>query len=209
MKDKDTLIYLLEKYGTDILLYCINEDASPAQVKDAIKKRYQAEIEYYDPGTKGSKRRVIQPVAYGLSKGNNPVVRAFQPMGDTRSESPEWKMFRLDRIRSWKAKRNNRFNEPPGPNYPHLKDKKYNPDGDKGMNVVYMNADFTRKRMRNDAILKYNAEVKRKKLEQDPYYDFKRNVKNAIDATPEIIKRMRWAEEDKQRKRQRKLNKES
>ena len=124
-------------------------------------------------------------------------------MGDTRSESPEWKMFRLDRIRSWKAKRNNRFNEPPGPNYPHLKDKKYNPDGDKGMNVVYMNADFTRKRMRNDAILKYNAEVKRKKLEQDPYYDFKRNVKNAIDATPEIIKRMRWAEEDKQRKRMR------
>ena len=71
------------------------------------------------------------------------------------------------------------------------------------MNVVYMNADFTRKRMRNDAILKYNAEVKRKKLEQDPYYDFKRNVKNAIDATPEIIKRMRWAEEDKQRKRMR------
>ena len=209
MKDKDKLYYLLEKYGTDIILYCINEDASPAQVKDAIKKRYQAEIEYYEPGTNGSKRRVIQPVAYGLSKGNNPVVRAFQPMGDTRSESPEWKMFRLDRIRTWKPKRNNRFNEPPGPNYPHLKDKKYNPDGDKGMNVVYMNADFTRKRMRNDAILKYNAELHRKKVEQNPYYDVKRNIKNVIDATPEIIKRLRWAEEDKQRKRQRKLNKES
>lgn len=206
MKDKEKLEYLLEKYGTDIILYCINEDASPSQVKDAIRKRYAAEIEYYEPGTKGSKRRVIRPVAYGLSKGGNPVVRAFQPMGDTRTIAPEWKMFRLDRIRTWKAKRNNTFTEPPGPNYPHLKDKKYNPDGDKGMSVCYLNADFKRKRMRNDAILKYNAELHRKKVEADPYYDVKKNIKNAIDATPEIIRRMKWAEEDKERKRKRKNN---
>lgn len=205
INDKRYLNFLLERYDADVL-NILNEDATPAQIKDAIKKRYKAEIYYYEPGTKGSERRVIEPVAYGLSKGDNPVVRAFQPMGDTRSESPEWKMFRLDRIRKWKPLRNNKFDEPPGPEYPHLKDKKYNPDGDKGMNVCYMNADFKRKGMKNDNILKYNAERRRRKVEEDPYYEFNKNVKNAIDATPEIIKRLRWAEEDKSRRSRKKLN---
>lgn len=205
INDKRYLNFLLERYDADVL-NILNEDATPAQIKDAIKKRYKAEIYYYEPGTKGSERRVIEPVAYGLSKGDNPVVRAFQPMGDTRSESPEWKMFRLDRIRKWKPLRNNKFDEPPGPEYPHLKDKKYNPDGDKGMNVCYMNADFKRKGMKNDNILKYNDERRRRKIEEDPYYEFNKNVKNAIDATPEIIKRLRWAEEDKSRRSRKKLN---
>lgn len=205
INDKRYLNFLLERYDADVL-NILNEDATPAQIKDAIKKRYKAEIYYYEPGTKGSERRVIEPVAYGLSKGDNPVVRAFQPMGDTRSESPEWKMFRLDRIRKWKPLRNNKFDEPPGPEYPHLKDKKYNPDGDKGMNVCYMNADFKRKGMKNDNILKYNDERRRRKIEEDPYYEFDKNVKNAIDATPEIIKRLRWAEEDKSRRSRKKLN---
>lgn len=196
--DKHKLDILLEKYGKDLLLNVLNEDASPNQVKDAIKNRYKAEIYYYDPDTKGSDRRIIEPVAYGLSKGKNPVVRAFQPMGDTRSESPEWKMFRLDRIRRWKPLKKNKFDEPPGPEYSkELQDKKYNPDGDKGMSICYVNADFKRKRMRNDNIIKYNAERHRQRLEHDPLADFKDNVKNAIDATPEIRKRMRWAEEDK------------
>lgn len=205
INDKKYLNFLLERYDADVL-NILNEDATPAQIKDAIKKRYKAEIYYYEPGTKGSERRIIEPVAYGLSKGDNPVVRAFQPMGDTRSESPEWKMFRLDRIRKWKPLRNNKFDEPPGPEYPHLKDKKYNPDGDKGMNVCYMNADFKRKGMKNDNILKYNDERRRRKIEDDPYYEFNKNVKNAIDATPEIIKRLRWAEEDKSRRSRKKLN---
>lgn len=205
LKDKRDLYYLIESYGYESIINIINEDASPSQVKDAIKKRYKAEIYYYDENTKGSKRRVIEPVAYGLSKGNNPVVRAFQPMGDTRSESPEWKMFRLDRIRKWKALRNNKFEEPPGPEYPkELQDKKYNPNGDKGMSVCYLNADFTRKGMKNDAILRYNAERRRRKIEDDPYYEFKRNLDNAIDATPEIIQRLRWAEEDKTRRSRKK-----
>lgn len=207
LKDKKALQYLIESYGYEFIIDIINEDASPAQVKDAIKKRYKAEIYYYDENTKGSKRRIIEPVAYGLSKGHNPVVRAFQPMGDTRSIAPEWKMFRLDRIRKWKALRNNRFEEPPGPEYPDLQDKKYNPNGDKGMSVCYMNADFKRTKMRNDAILKYNAERRRKKIEDDPYYEFNRNVDNAIDATPEIIRRLRWAEEDKNRRSRKKSKK--
>lgn len=196
--DEHKLKLLLEKYGEDSLLKFINEDASPGQVRDAIKNRYKAEIWYYDENTEGSERRVIEPVAYGLSRGKNPVVRAFQPMGDTRSETPEWKMFRLDRIRKWKPLKNNKFDEPPGPEYPKsLQDKKYNPDGDKGMSICYMNADFKRKRMRNDNIIRYNDERHRQRLERDPLADFRKNVKNAIDATPEIRKRMRWAEEDK------------
>lgn len=196
MIDRKALLYLLEKYGSNCIVTAINEDATPAQVRDAIKKRYKAEIYYYEPNTKGSERRIIEPVAYGLSKGKNPVVRAFQPMGDTRSESPEWKMFRLDRIRKWKPLRNNKFQEPPGPEYPNLKDKKYNPNGDKGMSVCYMNADFKRTRMKNDNILKYNERRRQEKLRNDPYYEFRKNVDNAIDATPEIKRRMRWAEED-------------
>ncbi len=200
--DKRYIYYLIEKYGYSDVFDFINEDASPKQVTDAIKKRYKAEIEYYEPGTKGSKRRVIEPVAYGLSKGHNPVVRAFQPMGDTRSETPEWKMFRLDRIRNWKALRNNTFEEPPGPEYPkELQVKKYNPDGDKGMSVCYLNADFKRKRMTNDNILKYNEKRHQEKLANDPMYDFRKTVDNAIDATDEIRRRMRWAEEDKKRRR--------
>lgn len=207
LKDKKALQYLIESYGYEFIIDIINEDASPTQVKDAIKKRYKAEIYYYDENTKGSKRRIIEPVAYGLSKGHNPVVRAFQPMGDTRSIAPEWKMFRLDRIRKWKPLRNNRFEEPPGPEYPDLQDKKYNPNGDKGMSVCYMNADFKRTKMRNDAILKYNDERRRKKIEDDPYYEFNKNIDNAIDATPEIIRRLRWAEEDKNRRFRKKSKK--
>ena len=91
---------------------------------------------------------------------------------------------------------NNKFQEPPGPEYPNLKDKKYNPNGDKGMSVCYMNADFKRTRMKNDNILKYNERRRQEKLKNDPYYEFRKNVDNAIDATPEIKRRMRWAEED-------------
>lgn len=197
LHDKHKLDVLIEKYGEDVILDILNEDVSPTRVKDAIKNRYKAEIYYYDANTEGSERRIIEPVAYGISKGDNLVVRAFQPMGDTRSDVPEWKMFRLDRIRNWKPLRNNKFSEPPGDQYPHLKDKKYNPDGDKGMKTCLYNADFQRKRMRNDNILKYNAERHRQRLEKDPLADFRKNVKNAIDATPEIRKRMRQAEEDK------------
>lgn len=203
INDKKYLDFLYENYDYSDIINILNEDATPAEVKDAIKKRYKAEIYYYEPGTKGSERRVIEPVAYGLSKGDNPVVRAFQPMGDTRSESPEWKMFRLDRIRKWTPLRNNKFDEPPGPEYPNLKDKKYNPDGDKGMNVCYLNADFKRSRMKNDNIINYNEVRHRRKVSDNPYYDFEKNVKNAIDATPEILKRLKWAEQDKERRRKR------
>lgn len=200
-KDKKLLKLLLEKYDTCGIIDYLNEDANPSQVRDAIKKRHKAEIYYWEEGTKGSKRRVIEPVAYGLSKGGRPVVRAFQPMGDTRSDSPEWKMFRLDRIRNWRSLRNNHFDEPPGPEYDEtLRNKKYNPDGDKGMSVCYLNADFERKGMKNDNIIKHNKKVNDEKVKNNPYYNLERNIKNSIDATDEIRRRMKWAEEDKNKK---------
>lgn len=198
IKDKRFINYLLEHYDINEIIDFINEDANPSQVRDAIKKRYKAEIYYWPEGSDGSERRIIEPVAYGLSKGGNHVVRAFQPMGDTRSESPEWKMFRLDRIRKWRPLRNNKFDEPPGSEYPEkLRAKKYNPDGDKGMSVCYLNADFERSRMRNNNILDYNKKRRDEIIANDPYYYLNKNVDNAIDATPEIRRRMRWAEEDK------------
>ena len=182
------LIRLCERYNNNDLYDMLLEIAHPGQIKDAIKKRYKAEIYYWPEGTKGCEKRIIEPVAYGLSKGNRPVVRAFQPMGDTRSERPEWKMFRLDRIRKWKPLRNNHFEEPPGPEYPEkLRAKKYNPNGDKGMSICYMNADFERKNMKNDNILKHNEKVRSRKLEDNPYYELEKNIKSKND----LIKALR------------------
>ena len=46
--------------------------------------------------------RIIEVYAYGLTKAGNPVIRAFQPYGDTSSRVPSWKFFRIDRIIYWK-----------------------------------------------------------------------------------------------------------
>ena len=73
----------------------IDESVDPQKVMDAIKKRYEAKITYAgDENGKGSGVRIIQPVAYGLSKAGNPVIRAFQPFGDTTTKVPHWKLFR-------------------------------------------------------------------------------------------------------------------
>ena len=91
----------------------------------------------------GGQVRVIQPVAYGYSKKNNPVIRAYQTSGPSLKVNekgiplPDWRLFRVDRIKSMKPQKGEdslflTFNEPP----------LYNPVGDNSMSRVMYNSKF-------------------------------------------------------------------
>lgn len=107
----------------------ILEVASIESLNDAIKKR-QKVIIYYDgdePGGRGL--REIEPVCFGYSKADNPVLRAWDNSGASHTSYkgeqplPGWRLFRVDKILSFKPLKDN-FNDPrPG----------FNPNGDKGM----------------------------------------------------------------------------
>jgi len=116
----------------------ILEVASIQSIVDAIKHRKKIII-YYDgdePGGKGL--RELEPVCFGYSKAGNPVLRAWDLEGAShkaylgKKPLPSWRMFRIDKIVSFKPTAET-FNEPkPG----------YNPNGDKSMTSVVINAVF-------------------------------------------------------------------
>jgi predicted DNA-binding transcriptional regulator YafY len=116
----------------------ILEIASIDSIVDAIKKRDKVVI-YYDgdePGGKGL--REIEPVCFGYSKSDNPVLRAWDDTGASHTAYkgeqplPGWRLFRVDKIMSFKPT-SEKFNEV-RPNY--------NPNGDKGMVRIIINAKF-------------------------------------------------------------------
>ena len=83
----------------------ILEVASRDQVFDAIKNKRQVCVIYYngdEPGGKGL--RVIEPVAFGLSKKGNAVLRAWDREGASHTAYkgekplPGWRLFRLDKM---------------------------------------------------------------------------------------------------------------
>jgi predicted DNA-binding transcriptional regulator YafY len=172
-RDRKTLSSLKQKYGRERIyeyityidcLYCnedriisngidsLNESVNIGPVADAIQKRWIVKIKYKvsNDDRFGVEERVIMPVAYGVSKAGNMVLRAYQPMGDTKTKVPHWKLFRLDRIVSWKALRNEIMHSAPN--------EDYNPFGDKTMRRVYRNADFKRSRYTNTALSDINRE---------------------------------------------------
>lgn len=111
------------------------ESVSVPSVNDAIKGRYEVTINYEGDPKHGIAPgiRTVQVYVYGLTKAGNPCIRAYQPYGDTASEVPNWKLFRLDRIISWKPTFS--IFSKPAP--------KYNPNGDKSMSSVLSQIDFT------------------------------------------------------------------
>ena len=116
----------------------ILEVASIDSVVDAIKKKNKIII-YYDgdePGGRGL--RQIEPVCFGYSKADNPVLRAWDEEGSSHTAYkgeqplPGWRLFRVDKILSFKPS-GEKFNTVrPG----------YNRTGDKGMVRVIINANF-------------------------------------------------------------------
>lgn len=116
----------------------INEIASLGDIQDSIKKKIVVTI-YYDgdiPGGKGYRR--IEPVCVGYSKAGNLVLRAWDIDGASHTNTtgekplPGWRMFRADKIFTYQPTTDNFTEMRPG----------YNPNGDKSMTRVLLNAEF-------------------------------------------------------------------
>lgn len=117
----------------EIVAGILTEDVQIGKINDAINRTYEVEINYTSKDGNTSGKRIIQPVAYGLSKKGLPVIRAFQPFGDTQTSVPSWKEFLISGIQNWKPLFKNTFRTPP---------EGFNPNGDNGMSVVYNIATF-------------------------------------------------------------------
>ena len=123
---------------TNALKHILVESANIGDVQKAVKNKDVVVI-YYDgdePGGKGL--RLIEPVCLGYSKANNLVLRAWDYEGASHKgylnvlPLPSWRMFRLDKILSFKPT-NEKFDTPrPG----------YNFTGDKSMSRVIINSKF-------------------------------------------------------------------
>ena len=116
----------------------LNENVDYADVLRAIRDKRYVELYYDDtkPGNNGNPRgrRIIMPLAIGLTKAGNPVVRGYQVNGgNSRTGSPDYVFCRLDRVVSWKEM-DKRFAAPP--------DDRYNYYGDRSMSRMDANADF-------------------------------------------------------------------
>jgi len=129
----------------DSLIQLVTEQVSNSVIKDAITNKHTCELRYLDDEKlpDGGSSRVIQPVAYGYSKKNNPVIRAYQTSGPSLKVNekgvplPDWRLFRIDRIKSIKPMKGDgslflTFGEPP----------LYNPMNDNSMNRMVYNSKF-------------------------------------------------------------------
>lgn len=123
----------------DILQRVLNEAVGSNSVRDAITQHRYVQITYSDEHDSAPGKRLIQPYAYGMSTSNNELLRAFQVSGDSLRGKPAWKTFRLDRITSWKPRRQTFSSPPPmqGYNAPD-----YNSEGDETMANVILQASF-------------------------------------------------------------------
>jgi predicted DNA-binding transcriptional regulator YafY len=123
---------------TSVFKSLILEIASVDSVRKSIEDK-QKIIMYYDgdePGGKGL--RLIEPVALGRSKRGNLVVRAWDEEGASHRgylgtrPMPGWRLFKLDKIVSYKPSGQN-F-DTPRPNF--------NSNGDKDMTSIIIIAKF-------------------------------------------------------------------
>jgi predicted DNA-binding transcriptional regulator YafY len=116
----------------------ILEVASKDQIFDAIKNRKVCVIYYNGDEPGGLGLRVIEPVAFGLSKKGNSVLRAWDKEGSShraylgKKPLPSWRFFRVDKIQ---------FIRPTQETFETARPN-YNPNGDKSMERVFINAVF-------------------------------------------------------------------
>lgn len=109
----------------------LRESASVENVVKAMDNHSKVIINYHSDGKDDNTgTRVIEPITYGLTKAGNPVIRAYQPYGDTTTKTPGWKMFRLDRISYWEETKEKFYN------VPNIPGQDANLDGDETMATV-------------------------------------------------------------------------
>jgi hypothetical protein len=124
---------------TSALKSLLTEAIALDQVLDAVKKRKKIII-YYDgdePGGRGL--REIEPVCVGRTKNKkNLAVRAWDSEGSShkafigKKPLPSWRLFRLDKILTFKE--TGEFFSEPRPNF--------NFNGDKSMDDIILIAQF-------------------------------------------------------------------
>lgn len=114
----------------------INEAVSFDDLQRAIKNRDVIIITYDgdEPGGKGY--RTVYPVCLGRSLKGNIVLRAYEPEGASHSVAigkkvlPGWRLFRVDKTFTFQ-RTGETFDKLPS---------NYNPNGDKLMTTVFINA---------------------------------------------------------------------
>jgi len=104
----------------------INEFLSPTEVEKLIRNaidRKQIIAIYYqgDKETGPGWRKGIIPLVLATYQGKK-YIRAWQTDGKTLSGVPDWKLFRLDRIKNWNLVSQKTISVPP--------DSRWNPNGD-------------------------------------------------------------------------------
>ncbi len=116
----------------------LTEISSLGDIQDSINKKIVVTV-YYDgdiPGGKGYRR--IEPVCVGYSKAGNLVVRAWDIDGASHTATigekplPGWRLFRADKIFTY---------QPTTDTFSQVRPN-YNPNGDKSMERVILNAKF-------------------------------------------------------------------
>ena len=110
----------------------IKKNVNVDNINKAIDNKIRIKIFYRGDKNIAAGQRTVEVYAYGLSSAGNPVMRAFQLAGDTQTEMPDWKLFRVDRISRW-VETNQRFDQPR---------PKFNPNRDRSMPTVYKIAKF-------------------------------------------------------------------
>ena len=115
----------------------ILEAANLDVVQDSIRKKNVITINY-DGKEYGRGFRDIEPVCVGYSKKGELVLRAWERQGVSHSKVtknnpiPGWRFFKLVKIVTY---------QPPGDTFYEMRPD-YNPDGDKLMSSVILNAKF-------------------------------------------------------------------
>ena len=116
----------------------ITEIAAIDDIQRGIKQKMVMVINYDDDEPEAKGYRSVEPVCLGYSKAGNLVLRAWEREGASYSAAkegnvlPGWRLFRVDKILTFKPTMDN-FTEM-RPNY--------NPNGDKLMTRVIINAVF-------------------------------------------------------------------
>ncbi len=122
----------------------LRESATPEQVCKAIDNHSYVIINYHTKGEDDNTgSRIIIPVAYGLTSASNPVLRAYQPIGDTTTSTNRWKYFRLDRISYWEETTKNFHEDDLPKEYDNV--GVFNPNGDNSMQIVNHIVNFSNK----------------------------------------------------------------
>lgn len=116
-----------------LLEHIILEAANKSDIEFAMDNRRIVSLEYDDelePGGKG--KRFVEIYCYGSSLDNNDIIRVYQVGGDTKTEQPQWKTFRVDRINNFKVL-GGTFDTPR---------PLFNPNGDRSMSKIYKITEF-------------------------------------------------------------------